>query len=76
MRVKQVAFGYTKNLGNYQSMRVDAVVEVGEGEDFDEALILASAVVHEALDLPVDPAQAQMLTLARKSQVQLAREDK
>jgi hypothetical protein len=63
MRVSSVSYGFTKNLGNFQSQRVDATVKCGDnaGDNFDDALILASAVVNEALGLPIGPEQGKAL---------------
>jgi hypothetical protein len=66
MRVSKVAFGYTKNLGNFQSMRADAEIQLEEGESFDDALILASAVVMEALGMELDEEQRLELGRARR----------
>lgn len=68
MRVSSVSYGFTKNLRNFQSQRVDATVELTEGDnfDFDDALELASAVVNEALDIPLDSAQRGALSRERR----------
>lgn len=66
MRVSKVAFGYTKNLGNFQSMRADAEIQLEEGESFDDALVLASAVVMEALGVELDGEQRLGLGIARQ----------
>lgn len=65
MRVKSVAFGFTKNLGNFQSARVDVSVELAEGESFDRALDLAQAVVNEALDQDMSPEMQALLDAER-----------
>lgn len=62
MRVSSVSYGFTKNLGGFQSQRVDATVELQEGDDFDSALNLAVAIVNEALELGLTPAQRELLT--------------
>lgn len=65
MRISTVSVGFTKNLGNFQSMRADATVEVSQGESFDEAIELASAVVMEALDENLTQEQSNALARAR-----------
>lgn len=71
MRITSVSFGYTKNMGNYESMRVDATVELLEGEDFDTALALAAAVVNEAVDNPLDANEQEILRTARINGVRI-----
>lgn len=38
MKITTVSFGLTKNLGNYQSSRLDISAEIEEGQDWKEAL--------------------------------------
>lgn len=73
MRVSSVSFGFTKNLGNYESMRVDAVVELLDGEDFDTALALAAAIVNEAVDNPLDANEQEILRMARINELRIER---
>ena len=57
MRVKEISatFSYTKNLGNYQSLRVEAgvVSEIGPGDKpekvFEEAFEMAKHQVDEQI---------------------------
>jgi hypothetical protein len=66
MRITSVSFGFTKNLGNYESMRVDATVELLEDESFDGALQLASGVVNEALDRSTTAGEHILLAAERR----------
>lgn len=68
MRVTSVSYGFTKNLGNFQSQRVDATVEVREGESEETALDLAVAFVHESLGETLEIEQ-QRLLYAYRSEV-------
>lgn len=61
MRIRSVSYGFTKNLGNFQSQRVDCSVELQEDEDPDTALELAVAFVEEALDHEIDSRQESIL---------------
>jgi hypothetical protein len=75
MRVSKVTYGFTKNVGNFQSMRVDATVELREGDSFDDALDLASAVVDDALGDKLNEEDAKRLRTERM-RAQLAIETK
>ena len=66
MIIASVSYGFTKNLGNFQSARVDCQIDVAEGENPDDALLLASAFVHEALDIPLTNREAQLLDENRR----------
>lgn len=70
MRVKSVTFGFTKNLGNYQSARADCTVEFREDEADSEAVdrgwILAAAQVKATLGEGLDPAEAGALQAYEK----------
>ena len=54
MRVTSVTFGFTKNLGNFQSARADATVELADGDAPGKALVLARAIVYDELGMPLD----------------------
>lgn len=51
MKVTEVAFGFTKNMGNYQSARAEVKIELEEGEDPVEAMNEAKEFVAEQLGL-------------------------
>ena len=74
MRVSQVSFGFTKNLGNFQSQRVDATIDIGEGEDPDMALALAVAFVKEAQDLVLSEEEQELLRIHRTVLLQVESE--
>lgn len=61
MRVKSVTFGFTKNLGNYQSAKADVTIELQEDESFDSAMVLAAALVKDTLDEKLDEAEQEAL---------------
>lgn len=65
MRISTVSYGFTKNLGNFQSQRVDCTVELQDDEDPDTALELAVAFVEEALDHEIDSRQEHILEVMR-----------
>lgn len=51
MRVKEVEFGFTKNMGNYQSQKASVVVEVGENDTEEAAFNKARMTVMKALGM-------------------------
>jgi hypothetical protein len=63
MRVKTVTFGFTKNLGNFQSARADCTIELGThaADVYEKAMLLAEAVVYEELEMPLTAAHKQVL---------------
>lgn len=61
MRVKTVTFGFTKNLGNFQSARADVTVELHEGDTTVGAFNLARAAVWQELDMPLDQDESAAL---------------
>jgi hypothetical protein len=62
MKVKSVTFGFTKNLGNYQSARAEVTVEIDETDTFDEAVLLAAAIVRDSLGIPLRDGEIDILT--------------
>lgn len=66
MRITSVSFGYTKNLGNYESRRVDATVTIDEHENFEDALLLAQAVVYEEIGAPMQTKHLSVLNTERR----------
>lgn len=58
MKVTSVSYGFTKNLGNFQSERVDVTVRVDDNEEPEKALLMAEALTRRTLNLenplPVD----------------------
>lgn len=63
MHVSRVSVGFTKNLGNFQSARVDVAVDLTAEDDPDVALMACNALVNDALDMDVDPASARAAQL-------------
>lgn len=62
MRIKSVTFGFTKNMGSFQSARADCTVKCSEeGLDFRRAMLLAEAVVYEELEMKLQPAHDLVL---------------
>lgn len=61
MRVSSVTFGFTKNMGNYQSARMEATVEINEDDDVADAVVLAQAIVKDSLDMPTDERDDRLL---------------
>lgn len=69
MRIKTVSFGFTRNLGNFQSARADCTVELTEGESWDDAMALAAAVTKETLDIELDADEKGMLRQAQRRDI-------
>jgi hypothetical protein len=74
MRVKSVTFGFTKNLGNYQSARAEVTVELDQVDwdrshpeaATDTAMVLACAIVKDTLDVKLNADEANVLALYQK----------
>lgn len=49
MSVRFVRYGLTKNIGNYESERIDVEVEPEAGEDFDACVKRARGLCEQAL---------------------------
>ena len=49
MNIKEIAYGRTKNTGNYQSERVEIRVTVDEDDSYNECLASAKLLVAQAL---------------------------
>lgn len=65
MHASSVTFGFTKNLGNFQSAKSEVTVAISEGEDFEDAVCLASGLVKETLDMPLDGEEMEALAMDR-----------
>lgn len=75
MKITQVSYGFTKNLGNFQSQRLDVTVACeNEFDDPDIALELAVAFVQEAIDAKLDPGQVNLLESYRRKVVDVRAE--
>ena len=48
-RIKELTYGRTQNLGDYNSMRIDITMQVDEGDDFDEVMGGLKAQVMDVL---------------------------
>lgn len=59
MRLSSVTYSRTRNLGDYNSARLEATVEVNEGESGAEAIRLAKEFVHKGLGIPVPASPRQ-----------------
>lgn len=62
MKVTSVTFGYTKNLGNFQSARADVTVDLADGDNPQDAMTLARAQVWLELDEPLDSDERSILS--------------
>lgn len=51
MEIKTISYGLTKNLGNYQSARLDLSVEIKEGENWDNELRQLKILVAEQIGM-------------------------
>lgn len=51
MKIKTIAFGLTRNLGNYQSARLDLTTEVEDGENWIEKLRQLKLLVAEQIGM-------------------------
>ena len=71
MRPTSVTFGLTKSLGNFNSARADATVEVGETGDADSAMLLACAIVKDALGVALSAEEADALKTDRTTEVKI-----
>lgn len=49
MKITSISFGLTKNLGNYESSRLDMSVEIQEGEDWEATLEELKALVNDKI---------------------------
>jgi hypothetical protein len=67
MKVKCVRYGVTKNVGNYESERLDVEVEAEEGESFDDMLARAKTLLDGALGDTEKKRNAKRLKAALKS---------
>ena len=59
-RIVKVEYERVKNLGNYTTERVNAVVEVDEGDDPNRAMMVARCFVYDHLGLTVTDQMRQM----------------
>lgn len=53
MKVSKVTYGFTKNIGNYQSARAEVTVDLDPDDDHYEAMALARSLVKLELDMPL-----------------------
>ena len=49
MIIKTISYGFTKNLGNYQSERLDVCIELAHDDDFDLCVQALKELVHREL---------------------------
>ena len=54
MKIKTITYQRVKNLGNYESERMELVAELDDGEDVEVAIGQLKKEVREALNIP-DP---------------------
>lgn len=67
-RVSAVTYGFTKNLGNFQSQKLEVTVEQNsEADDADLLIELAVAIVREAQDFDLTEREQQILSLYRET---------
>ncbi|NJO79158.1 MAG: hypothetical protein HC827_11985 [Cyanobacteria bacterium RM1_2_2] len=55
MIIKTVSYGFTKNLGNYQSERLDVTAELDHNDDVAESIDILKAIVEAELKLKTEP---------------------
>ena len=55
MNVKTISYGFTKNLGNYQSERLDMTIELESDDDPKEAFKDLKQLVQNSLNSPPEP---------------------
>lgn len=48
-RIKEIQYGRTQNLGDFNSMRIDMAMQVDEGDDLEEVMGELKAQVMDAL---------------------------
>jgi hypothetical protein len=51
MQFKTITYQRVKNLGNYESERLELSVELNEDDDVDDAIDLLKSIVLKSLDL-------------------------
>lgn len=56
MKFKTITYQRVKNLGNYESERLELSVELNEDEDVDEAIALLKSKVEKVLEENNQPA--------------------
>ena len=49
MKITTVSFGLTKNLGNYESARLDITAEIQDGENWEETLEQLKVLVNDKI---------------------------
>lgn len=54
MQVEKITCGRTKNLGNFESLRMDVTAQLEEGEDPTEAMISLHDYVETLVNLDID----------------------
>lgn len=50
MNIKSISYGFTKNLGNYQSERLDITIEIQPDDDVAEKVRELKKFVHDSLN--------------------------
>jgi hypothetical protein len=55
MIIKSISYGFTKNLGNYQSERLDITAELDHNDDTGEAIETLKIIVHQELEIERKP---------------------
>ncbi len=58
MQTKTITYQRVKNLGNYESERMELTAEVNEDDDVDDAIALLKQKVLDSLDLKPKPETA------------------
>ena len=58
MEVKTITYQRLKNLGNYESERMELTAELNENDDVDDAIASLKNLVLESLDLKAEPETA------------------
>lgn len=59
MIIKTISYGFTKNLGNYQSERLDATIELEDLDTPEHALEQLKQFVKQQLDLEPKPEKSE-----------------
>jgi hypothetical protein len=55
MIIKTISYGFTKNLGNYQSERLDITAELDHNDDVGDSIAILKGIVHAELEIDQKP---------------------
>jgi hypothetical protein len=55
MIIKTISYGFTKNLGNYQSERLDITAELDHNDDAHDVIVALKELVHYELEISQQP---------------------